>query len=388
MRILMLPSWYIPYGGRFVCNQTQILKEKGLTVDILANNSISIKKDRKKYIIYPWKSYVSYEDDILIYRFFTRALPKLTKINAFRWINNTVCLFEKYRQKFGAPDIIHVHSAIWGGYAAYLIKEKYGVPYIITEHRGRFGQSCDYAKNLFTDWQTPLLEKAFSEADMIVPVSENLSPKIRSFLKKDVPIVPVSNVLDTDFFYHKEREKSKKIRFVTTNSFGHAKAYDILFPAFDHACDEISGLELSICGRKFAGNQEFDNIWSSIKNKNNFRFAGFQNAEGVRNELWNANIFVLASRIESQSVAALEALSTGLPAVVTNVIPKTMATTENSIVVPVENIDLLTNAIVEMAKNYQKYNGKAISENIKSLAGKEAFAKAIIEVYEQVIDGK
>jgi len=388
LHILKLPSWHIPQGGGFVRNQTQTLKEKGLIVNILENASLAIRIDKAKYFTLPYNTFLSEEDGLIFFRHFFRDLPKLHKINAKRWIKSTFNFFEKYQKIFGKPDLIHVHSSIWGGYAAYLIKEKYNIPYIITEHRGRFGQSCDYAKDLFKNWQTPLLEKAFSESDAIVPVSENLVPKIRTFLKKDVPIIPVSNVLNTDFFYYKERKSSEKIRFVTTNSFVPAKSYDILFPAFDRACDKMPNIELTVCGNNFAGNKNFDKIWKNIKNKNNFHFAGFLNAEGIRNELWQADIFVLASRVEAQPSAVLEALSTGLPMVCTTVVPQMVATAENSIVVPVENEEKLLNAIIEMAKNYQKYNGKNISEHIKSVAGKDAFAKQIIKVYEQVINKK
>jgi len=387
LHILKLPSWHIPHRG-FVRNQAHVLIEKGLIVNVLANISIPLTHYKSKYFTLPHKAFVNEEDNLTFFSHYFRDLPKLQKINAKRWIKSTVELFEKYVQKFGNPDLIHVHSAIWGGYAAYLIKEKYNIPYIITEHRGRFGQSCDYAKNLFVDWQTPLLEKAFSEAAAIVPVSENLVPKIRSFLKKDVLIHPISNVLNTDFFHYKSREISGKIRFVTSSSFDRAKAYDILLPAFDRACDEMPNLELTICGGKFAGNQNFENIWQKIKNKNIFRFAGFQNAEGVREKLWQADVYISASRIEAQPVAVLEALSTGLPIICTTVVPRMVANAENSVVVPVENEEELKNAIIKMAKNHQKYDGKSISEHIKSVAGKEAFAKAIIEIYKQVLEQK
>ena len=385
LHTLRLPSWYLPHGGQFVCNQAQILKEFGFDVNVLANVEISLSNDKLKYFTFPFKSKFCNEDGLLVYRHFFRCLPKATQLNAKLWAKNTLKLFEKYQKKFGKPDIIHVHSAIWGGYAAYLIKEKYNIPYIITEHRGRFGQSCDYAKNMFADWQTPLLEKAFSESSFIIPVSENLVPKIRTFLKKDVPIFSIPTVLNTDFFHYKKRNISEKIRFVTTNGFYFVKGYDILIPAFDAACNKNSNIEISIVGENFDG-KDLKKIWKNVKNKDNFRFAGFQNTEGVRDELWQADIFVLASRIEAQPSAVLEALSTGLPMVCTTVVPKVVATDENSIVVPVENVDLLTNAIVEMAKNYQKYNGKNISEHIKLVAGKDAFAKQIIEIYEQIIN--
>jgi glycosyltransferase involved in cell wall biosynthesis len=385
LHILQLPSWYLPHGGQFVKHQTRILKEKGLNVHVLANVDIALTLDKAKYVTYPYRPFVSDEDGLTVFRHYFRDLPKLRKINTKLWIKNTVKLFGKYQKLFGKPDIIHVHSSIWGGYAAYLIKKKYGIPYVITEHRGRFGQSCDYAKSFFASWQTPLLEKVFSEAAHIIPVSENLIPSISSFLTQKVPVTPISNVLDTDFFHYKPRETSEKIRFVTTNSFDHAKAYDILLPAFDKACMENPKLELCIVGGKFEGNQVFNKVWKSVKNTDNFRFTGFLNAEEVRGELWNADAFVLASRIEAQPIAVLEALSTGLPVVCTTVVPKAIARSENSLVIPVENVDMLKDAIIEMANNFQNYDGKAISEHINSICGKEAFAKAIIDIYRQAL---
>ena len=385
MYILELPSWHFPQGGGFVRSQAQILKEKGLIVDVLENASLAITTDKTKYFTLPYKAFLIEEDNLKFFRHYFRNLPKLPKINAERWIKSTVNLFEKYQKKFGKPDIIHAHSAIWGGYVAYLIKEKYNIPYIITEHRARFSQSCDYANSLFENWYTPLLEKAFSEASAIVPVADIIRPKIETFLTKKVPICSISNVLDTDYFYYREREITEKIKFVACNGFYFYKAYDILIPAFDAACDKNPNIEITIAGENFEQPEFRDILWKNVRNKDKFYFAGKLTAEGIRSELWKANVFIVPSRSESQSIATLEALSTGLPIVATSTIPKIMTTAENSLVVPVENIEAMTAAILEMSDNFHKYDGKSISEHIKSIAGKEAFAKAIIEIYRQVI---
>ena len=388
MHILMLPSWYIPHGGQFVRNQAQALKEKGLTVNVLANVSLALTFDKTKYFTLPYRTFVSEEDDLTVFRFFQRSIPKTSKLNGLLWSYMTVRLFEKYQKKFGAPDIIHVHSALWGGYAAYLIKQKYNIPYIITEHRGVYGCLCEFAKKNFEEWQTPFLEKAFSNADYITPVSKLQIPKIKTFLTKEIPVLPVSNVINTDFFHFKERKNdTETIKFVATNGLYFVKAYDILIPAFDNACGVNPNIEISIVGENFEG-KEFQKIWNGVKHKDCFRFTGELTAEGVRNELWNADIFIIPSRVESQSVATLEALSTGLPIIATTTIPKIMTTPENSIVVPVENTEAMTDAIIEMSKNYKNYNSKAISEHIKTVCSKEAFTKAIMSVYQQVFDNK
>lgn len=376
----MLPSWYLPEGGQFCRNQAQTLCEKGIKANILANVSLSWRKYKYKAFRFPWFSFTSNEDRLIVFRFFSRGIPFFNNINGILWSWQTVRLFNKYCKQFGKPDLIHVHSVLWGGYAAYLIHKRKGIPYIITEHKGIFGLSCDYAKKQFEDWQTPYMEKAFSNAAAIIPVSENQIPKIKSYLRKNVSIFPISNVVDTEFFHFKERRSEDEIKFVSVNGFQHVKAYDILLPAFDEACDKISNINLRIVGEDFKG-EEFEKLWNKVRHKEKITFAGEIDKFGVREELWKADIFVISSRVESQSVSTLEAMSTGLPIICTTVIPEFMANKNTAIIVPVENIDALTSAIVEMCIKFQQFNGLRISEDIARIASKEVVAEKLINLY-------
>ena len=380
----MLPSWYIPEGGQFCRNQAQVLCKKGLNVNVLANVSISWKKYKFQSFIFPWKTFASEEDGLLVLRKFTRTFPFFRRLNGLIWSWRTLKAFDKYVIIYGKPDLIHVHSVLWGGYAAYLIQKKRGVPYIITEHKGIFGESCDYAKKQFEKWQTPFMEKAFSNAKTIVLVSNNLRPKINTYLTSNVPFLEISNVVDTDFYYLKERKIGEDIKIVAVNCFLFVKAYDILLPAFDKVCDETSNVRLKIVGEYFE-RSEFQEIWTSIIHKDKISFSGELDSFGVREELWNANIFVISSRVESQSVSTLEALSTGLPIVCTTVIPKKMANNETAIVVPVEDIDALADGIIKMAKNFRNYDNKMISDSVKNYAGKDVISAKLIELYSQIL---
>ena len=206
MHILELPSWYMPHGGQFVRNQAQALKEKGLTVNVLANVEIGLTSDKLKYFTYSYRSHIGEEDDLTVFRHYLRKYPKFSEINAKQWIKSTVKLFDKYVQKFGKPDIIHAHTASYAGYVAALIKEKYGIPYIITEHLSIMSNLCEHSRKSFKSWQAPYYEKAYSNADYITPVSKLQIPKIKTFLTKKVRILPVTNVINTDFFHFKERK--------------------------------------------------------------------------------------------------------------------------------------------------------------------------------------
>ena len=124
IHVLMIPSWYIPQGGQFCRNQALALCEKGVIANILANVSLSWKKYGLKAFRFPWKFYSSNEDGLIVFRFFSRSIPFLKKTNGILWSWQTLVMFDKYCKKYGKPDIIHVHSVLWGGYAAYLINKK------------------------------------------------------------------------------------------------------------------------------------------------------------------------------------------------------------------------------------------------------------------------
>lgn len=386
LHILHLPSWYLPEGGQFCRNQVGELHKHGVNARVLANVNISLKK-------YGFASgfkfrrgvFLSYEDDIQVFRHFHFSFPFFKKIDSRLWVKKTLEIFEKYVKKFGRPDVIHVHSVLWGGYAAKLIKDKYKIPYIITEHRGIFGMSCEWAENQFIEWQDPYMSDAYSHADLIIPVSENLIPKINSFLSSEVPFSVVSNMIDSEYFYYRERKKSDvEIRAVMVNGFNHAKAYDVLFPAADAALGMNADLTITIVGEDFFG-EEFEKLWSRVKHKDRIRFLGEIDQSGVRDALWDADFFIISSRVESQSVSVLEALSTGLPVVCTSVIPEQIANESNAVRVPVENVSALTDGILEMAEKFMTFDGREISDQIKTIADNKVVAQQLIKLYQSII---
>ena len=192
-------------------------------------------------------------------------------------------------------------------------------------------------------------------------------------------------MVDTDYFHYKKREHtSNEIRAVMVNGFNHAKAYDVLFPAADAALDRNSNLSITIVGEDFFG-KDFDALWGRVKNKERIKFLGELEQNGVRDALWESDFFIISSRVESQSVSALEALSTGLPIVCTEVVPNQIVDSTNSIRVPVENEEALTEAILEMAQRYSEYDGKAISENVKKIADRRVVAEELIKIYQLLV---
>lgn len=384
IRILQIPSWYLPEGGQFCKDQAIFLKKRGIEVHILANVMLPWKKYKLKALTAPWKSFESVEDGILTYRYYYRRLPKQNKANLVRWCQRTVKLFDEYVEKYGKPDLIHVHSCTWGGYAAYLIKEKYNIPYVITEHRGIFGMRSSLAKESFLPAYTPFLQKGFSNSSYIIPVSEQQIPKIKEFLATEVPIKVISNILDTAFFHYLSRESKENFTFVTVNGFYEVKGYDILLPAFDLVCEKVKNISLRMVGENFE-QKAFQEILSRCRNKDKIVFTGWLEPDGVLDELKGADAFVMSSRVEAQPIAILEAISTGLPVVCTEVVPEAVVSFNEGYRVPVEDVVALANAMLDMIANRNRFDAKAISAHAASLAGPEVVTENLISIYEAVL---
>lgn len=371
-------------------HQALALREQGIEVAILAN----VTMPWGKYIHhafdgrYPIRPFFTEEEGIPLLRHYFRAVPKCEMPNIRLWAKQTARLYDLYVSRYGHPDIIHVHSSTWGAYAASLIKKKWGTPYVVTEHRGMFGCLCQMARDFFVPAYDPFFREGFSNADYIIPVGDLLIPKIREYLTRDVPIKVVSNIVDTDFFVPgTEPKPHTPFRWISVNGYYPVKGYDILLPAFDSVCDSGADVTLTLVGENFeqAG---FQNILAQCRHKDKIRFTGELDREGVRRELQNADAFVMSSRVESQSVAILEALSCGLPIAATEVVPSYTLPKESGIRVAVEQPNLLADAMIQVMNRYTSFSSELAHAHAARIAHKDVVSKQLIDVYNAVLASK
>jgi len=383
--ILILPSWYLPLGGSFCRDQAIALQNKGINISILANVELPWTQMGLKTLTLPWGFFSQTEAGIPTHRHYMRRIPRSEKANFHRWVDSTLKQFDHYIARNGKPDLIHAHSAMWAGYAAALIREKHNIPYLITEHRGRFSERSQSPHTTPKTWQIPLLQKAFSNAEILIPVSSLLVARLSELSGHQTPVCPVSNIVDTDFFCPPDaRTATDKFTFFTANSFDDAKAYDILLEAFDRVCAQQPDVRLVIAGGGFR-NPAFQNMLKNCKAAPKISFTGFLDRTGIRQNLWSAQAFVLASRVESQSIAVLEAMSTGLPVVCTEVVPDEVVTPQTGYKVPVNDASQLAEAMLRMVQNRQTFSPQAIVVQARNISAPDVVAQKLIEIYKQIL---
>lgn len=384
MRVLELPSWYVPYGGQFVLHQARALIEQGIEVHILANNMLSWRRERLDILNskrFPWQAFFSEEDGIVVLRNYYRPIPTLTITNIRLWAKQTARLYDLYADKYGHPDIIHVHSGTWAAYAASLLKKKHGTPYVVTEHRGMFTCQCELARNFFRPEYDEFFREGYSNANCLIPVSDLLIPKMQEYLTRDVPFKVVSNIVDTDFFVPTAAAKPHRpFRWISVNGYYEVKGYDILLPAFDKLCDKGYEISLTLVGENFE-KQGFKQLLEQCRHRDKISFTGELSRSGVLKELHDADAFVMSSRVEAQPVAILEALACGLPVAGTQVIPPYTLPEDLGKRVPVERPELLAKAMEEVMNRYTDYQPMAAHRHAESIAHKKVVAQQLIEIY-------
>ncbi|EQD01139.1 glycosyltransferase, partial [Neisseria meningitidis] len=55
-------------------------------------------------------------------------------IDRIRWVCAGLKAFKHYIRENGLPDLIHAHCMNYAGILAFKISQKYGIPYVVTEH--------------------------------------------------------------------------------------------------------------------------------------------------------------------------------------------------------------------------------------------------------------
>jgi len=390
MKVFVIPSWFPPNGGSFFLEQSIILNEK-FEETVLYVEPISICEIIKKPLVI--KKLFNIEEELIdglkILRAFNLRVPKFWLPNIYIEQYAYIRLYKYAVKKYGKPNLLHVHSSIWGGWYAYKIKIKYKVPYIITEHRGRFvdNKYAQKENQLPTNFKKYLL-KIFSNSSYICPVSSAMIDKIK-YYSPDSRVKAIFNMVNEELFYYIKFRKRKKFTFIVVAGLIPLKGIDILLYSFKEVINRYSECELLIIGDGI----EKDNLLKLNKKLNitqQVYFLGTQSRDMVSKYMKESHAFVLPTKYEAFGVVFAEALVVGLPVISTKKSggPDDFINSKNGTLVEIDNINELSVAMKNMVKNYSKYNNKEIADNAKRLFGKEYFQKHYMEIYKKVVDAE
>ena len=379
MHILEIPSFFTPYGGEFCLDQARALKAVGQEVRILSNVQLGVTIGLKDYLCLSYGRYEHEAEGITVCQSFQRGVPMAVRWNVRRWVRIVCEMFDAYVAKYGVPDVLHAHCSKWAGYAAMQISRKYHVPYVITEHLSRLVFEKEFGPAPSDAWQISLLREAYEQADLVIPVSEELVENIACYFGKDYRWQAVSNTIDVDFFQYRLRQsrEGRPFRFCCLANFWPLKGYDVLLPAFRQLREKRADVELHIAGRGT------DSAACRKMLSEGVVTHGLISRDAVRDLLYQSDALVLASRSEVQPLVLLEAMSTGIPVIATECVPQSLRLQDGCRIVSVDDVDGLSAAMADVMT--QTVDGRQLSQEVREMALPEVIGRQLVSLFEGLI---
>lgn len=285
------------------------------------------------------------------------------------------CTIIKIIRLYGRPDIFHSHFYDIG-YISTILKEKYNIPLVHTEH------SSQTAKVEISSSTSKICKTVYYSADCVISVSSSLGRNIKNQWGVEPLVIP--NIVDTSTFRLKIKQKS--INFVFT-SIGHligGKGFDLLIEAFKNA-NFNKTVHLKIIGHG-PDRRKIQNLIDKYGLRDQVFLMGFLKRIDISGILCESDAFVLASRGETFGVVYIEALLSGLPVIATTCGgPEDFIDEHNGILVPNENIPFLSEALKTMVLNIDRYDSQLISRKCLSRFGPKTIADRLTHIYKMEI---
>lgn len=294
------------------------------------------------------------------------------------WIKQTVKLFNIYIKKYGRPDLIHVHCGLYGGAAAALIKEKYNIPYIVTEH------SSQVLNGTMDEYHKGLLEKGYNNANYLISVGEKLKEKMKGYTNNKIEVIP--NIVNTERFIPNNKSEKGKFRFLSVSFLNPNKNVDLTIKAFSRAFKNKENVELYIAGDG-SERLKLEALVKDLGVESKVKFLGKVSREDLPNFLNRGNAFVLPSKYETFGVVYIEALACGLPIIATKCGgPEDFYREDLGYMIEAPEEEALCEAMIKMIENKDKYDSIAMSKYVKNRFSKEVIVKKIEEIYEVILN--
>ncbi len=380
MHILLLTSWYKtaqhPMKGTFFEEQARGLMARGHRVVILYpefasfNGSNEIKE-------------VQLNDDGLwtYYVPFKSKIPRLKKWNYKQFQKHTYNAFQKYVNKHGSPDIIHVHTVFYAGIAAAYISEKTGIPYVLTEHFTPF-----ITGGITDKVDIDISKVVFGKSKQNIAVSTGFRELLENKLalpEGTFKVIPnmVNGLFLAEDARRKEWQPEESFTFFTMSFLTERKNHRLMLQAFQKFVGEYPNSRFVIGGDGTIRN-ELEEYIDELGLSTSVVMLGQLSRVEVLNQMKKTHCFLLASTFETFGVVLIEAMACGVPCVSTDSVgPRDIMSATNGKLVESFDPDDFYHAMREVYNNYEEYQADKIYEECKSKYSESVVLEQLERVY-------
>ncbi|MBI5231732.1 MAG: glycosyltransferase [Coriobacteriales bacterium] len=372
LKVLVVPSWYPspenPTAGVFIRQQVQALAPMVdvavLHIDVGPRKSSPLE---------------TFEGGIPVVRAGVPAsqtrLPfgvRKTGLRAFGLLSGT----------WGRPDIVHV-QALWpAGVVARVIKRRFGVPFVVTEHSEEY---MPQSKRRLV--RTPgvvglLLRPIARAASRTIAVSRVLADRLAELGLATDPIV-IPNVVPVSDPSPLPTKPPFTVAHVSI--MGPAKNIAGLLAAVKQLRERRSDFRVLLVGDGEC-RADLEALSHTLELEDIVEFTGRVGTSEVREILAESAFTAVSSTHETFSVSAAESLMCGRPVVSTRCGgPEEFITPEVGRLVAVNDVDAIADGIDWMLDHFGEFDPEALHDYAMARFAPEVVAGQIVSVYEEVL---
>ena len=267
------------------------------------------------------------------------------------------------------PEKVIAFFGIPSGIIAYWTKKRYSLPYIISLRGGDVPGFFVKKLRFYHCITKPVIRNVWKGAEHVIANSNRLCELAkRTDSKLEISVIP--NGVDTEKYKpgHGIYSKKSKTKILSVGRLNEQKGIQNLLKAC-YALNQngLNGkFSLEILGDG-PSRRMLEKLTKDMCLQDRVFFTGWVSKNEIADKYNTADIFVLPSLDEGMSNALLEAMATGLPVVASDLAgDNLLINEENALVVPVNNKQLLSNALRQLIVN----------ENLRKKMGRKSMVIA------------
>lgn len=378
MHVLVLPSWYstpdLLWSGTFFEDQAVALARAGARV------AVAFVEGRSLRALSPsalgdshFQVVCSMDRGVTTLRMRGWNTLGQTVAGAKVWCALSEHLVKLYARRFGVPDVLHAHAALWGGRVAVRMGLELRRPCVVTEH------SSLVMRGLLGARERAEAARVYHQADAVLAVSEAMRQAVVSIAGRQMGRV-VPNAVDFEFFIPPSvPRRTTPFTFLSVSSLVEGKRVDQLIRAFARVNRLRPDTRLVVVGSG-AESAHLRGVAREYGVDSLVEFTGSLPREAVRAYMWTANALVLASTSETFGVVLVEALATGLPVISTRCGgPQGIVEPDLGLLVERDNEAELAEAMADMVG--RRYSERTLRNRAMSRFSFDDVASQLLDVY-------
>jgi len=280
-------------------------------------------------------------------------------------------IFSKKLIKKEKYNLIHAFFGFPCGVTAYYLKKTRKIPYMVSL-RGSDVPGFNERFNFIYSALKPILKVVWKNADFVIANSEKFKNFAKA-IKSDQKILVISNGVDVNEFKPKKKIKN---RVLTVSRLIPRKGIEYLIKSIPFIKDKINDFEVVIIGDGPLLN-DLKKLARSLRINNYVRFLGRVPHEKISDYYSESYCYVQPSLHEGMSNSLLEAIASGLPAIVTDTGgTKELVDETNGFIIGKHNERDIANALIKLFKN----------RNLRDKMGRNSRKKAMLYSWSSVAE--